>query len=423
MNKEILKEIIINQQKNITPKQNFVERTSYHQLTEYVRIPHAILVKGVRRCGKSTILNQLLQKHFSGQYYYLNFEDERLLSFDVLDFNALYEVFVELYGERKIFYFDEIQNVDGWETYVRRMQDLGYKFFLTGSNASLLSKEMGTKLTGRHVDIELFPFSFQEYLRFHHWDFSLDVRYDAKARGMLRKFYVKYLQEGGMPEFVQYEQEVLLKQVYEDILFRDIISRYDIKDVKALRELGLYLLTNMTRLFSFSKLKNILSLGSITTIKNYIGYLEDSYLLFTINQFSYSLKEQMANNKKAYVIDNGLANAIAFQFSKNQGQFLENLVFIELRRRNKEIYYYKTSNNLEVDFLLRRGSHIETLIQVAYSLHDEPTKKREIKALLKAMEETGLNEGLLLTDDCFDEYVMDDKKIIVKPVYIWLLEE
>lgn len=424
MKRDLLKEIIISQEDRRALRDHYIDRVQTPEIIKSFLTPHATVVMGVRRCGKSSLLNHLLQEHFPEQFFYLNFEDERLLKFDVADFNLLHEVFIELFGDRKIFYFDEIQNVDQWEIYIRRMQDSGYKFFLTGSNAALLSSEMGTKLTGRHLDIELFPFSFPEYLRFHHAEKTQYDFYQVKERGHLQKLYNQYLRQGGMPEYLQFPtQPNLLAQIYEDILFRDIVNRYEIKDVRALRELGLYLITNMARPFSYNKLKNCLDLGSVNTVKNYVEYLEKSYLLFTINQFSHSLNIQMTAPKKVYIIDNGMADHIAFQFSKNQGQFLENLVFTHLRRKHKAIFYYKTANNLEVDFAIMKGRGIDQLIQVSADLSHEKTKKRELDALLRAMEETGLNNALLVTDHLQEELKIAGKTITVIPAYQWLLQQ
>lgn len=424
MDREKLKEIVINQHKRTrTDQEFFINRQRYPQLSELLALPHAVVVMGVRRCGKSTLLNQFMQEHFNNQFFYLNFEDERLLSFTVNDFEMLYEIFVELFGERNVFYFDEIQNIDHWEMYVRRKQESGYKFFLTGSNASLLSKEMGTKLTGRHVDLELFPFSFFEYLQFHQWDTQEFDFYDSTLRGRLYHGYIQYLQQGGFPEFIKYLNPEILIQTYEDILFRDIVNRYEIKDIKSLRELALYLITNLAKPFSYTKLKNTLGFGSVNTVKNYIQYLEDSYLLFTINQFSYSLHEQAVNNKKVYVIDNGLADIISFQFSRNKGPFLENLVFLELRRRYSDICYYKTDHHQEIDFAILQGKKIEKLIQVSDDISIEKTRKREIGALVKALSETKLDQGLLLTDHHQETLKIDNKTIIIQPVYQWLLSK
>ena len=222
---------------------------------------------------------------------------------------------------------------------------------------------------------------------------------------------------------MKYQDATLLKRVYEDILYRDIVARYGIKQVKPLRELGLYLLSNIGGTFSYNNLKNVLGVGSMNTIKSYADFLENSYLIFLVSKFSYSLKEQFVALKKIYCIDNGLAESIAFQFSKNKGKFLENLVFLELRRKFSEIYYYKTANNLEVDFLVKSGKKDLRLIQVADHLDNEKTRQREVNALVKAMDELKLKSALILTEDTEEEIASEKKVITVKPIYKWLLGE
>ena len=344
-----------------------------------------------------------------------------MVDFAAEDFNSLYEVFLELYGEKKVFFFDEIQNVPKWETFVNRMQAKGCKFFLTGSNASLLSKELGTKLTGRNVNIELFPFSFVEFLAFNGFELSRNGMSLTSERAAIKKHFAEYLRHGGMPEYLKYQQPVLLKGVYDDILYRDIVARYGVKQVKPLRELGLYLISNFGTTFSYNNLKNVLGVRSMNTIKNYADFFENSYLIFLVRKFSFSLKDQLASLKKVYCIDNGLAESVAFQFSKNKGKFLENLVFLELRRKFSEIYYYKTSNDLEVDFLTKSGRKDIGLIQVADNLDSEKTKAREVKALLKAMDELKLKTALILTEDTEEDISQNGRSIAVKPIYKWLL--
>jgi len=422
MQKELLKEIICEQEKDRKKVDTGIPREILSTVLRYSAVPHAVIVSGLRRSGKSTLLNQVIAENYPDGVYYLNFEDERLVDFGVKDFDRLYEVFLELYGEKKVFFFDEIQNVSNWETFVRRMQSKGCKFFITGSNASLLSKELGTKLTGRNVPVELFPFSFKEFLAFKGFRPSRDDVLLTAERAILKKHFAEYLQHGGMPEYLKYQETILLKRVYEDILYRDIVARYGIKQVKPLRELGVYFLSNIGGMFSYNNLKNILGLGSMNTVKSYADYLEKSYLIFSINKFSYSLKEQFASGKKIYCIDNGLAESIAFQFSRNRGKFLENMVFIELRRRVSEIFYYKTKNNLEVDFLIKFGKKDIQLIQVTEHLSRDKTRQREITALEKAMDELGLSRGLILTYDTEGKIILQKKTIVVKPIYKWLLE-
>lgn len=421
MDKSLLKEIILEQKKYIDTLEEGTEREDLLKLKKLFKMPHTLVVAGIRRVGKSTLLVQIMRRFFLKESFYFNFEDERLLNFTTSDFNSLYELLVELFSQRKIFFLDEVQNVKAWEIFVRRMQDKGFKFFITGSNASLLSRELGTKLTGRYIPQVLYPFSFREFLSFKDYRFQEDSLYQTAERGQIKKLFSEYLENGGMPEYLKYQNQEVLKSVYEDILYRDIAVRYDIKETKSLRELALYFLSNLGTLFTYNALKKFLKLGSVNTVKSYVNYLENSFLIFTVNLFSYSLKQQTVAAKKVYCLDNGLANAIAFRFSQDREKFLENLVFVELKRRGEEVYYYKTKSNLEVDFLLRKGRTAKQVIQVAQKLSDIKTREREIKSLISALKELKLKQGLILTEDTEEEIEQEGKKIIVQPVYKWLL--
>ncbi len=422
MDKTRLKEVMLEQRKWQDALGAGIPRDALPTIRKYIPLPHAVVISGIRRVGKSTLLTQILRTFYPGGVYYFNFEDERLIDFTLDDFNRLYEVCLELLGEQKVFFFDEIQNIPKWELFVRRMQDSGFKFFITGSNASLLSKELATKLTGRSVTQPLYPFSFKEFLLFKGYDVSKDALLHSHERGIIKGWFNEYLRGGGMPEYLKYKDPVVLKKVYEDILYRDIVARYEIKDVKALRELGLYLLSNVAGLITYNSLKKFLHLGSANTVKSYADHMENSFLIFTTARFSYSLKQQFVAPKKVYCIDNGLVEAIAFQFSKNKGKFLENLVFLELKRRNKEVYYYKTANNREVDFILKEGERAFALLQVSESLADEKVRMRETGALIEAMDELKISHSMILTEDSEEEIHLKNRTITVKPVYKWLLE-
>jgi predicted AAA+ superfamily ATPase len=423
MNKSLLKEIVLEQEEDRRKKDIGIQRTALSVDLKYVPLPHAVVVSGVRRCGKSTLMNQVINRSYKKGVCYFSFEDERLVDFKVEDFNNLYEIFLELYGERQVFFFDEIQNAPNWEAFVRRMQDKGAKFFLTGSNAALLSRELGTKLTGRNVSIELLPFSFREFLVFKGFKLSKNTFFLTAERALLKKHFAEYLQHCGMPEYLKYRDDALLKRVYEDILYRDIVARYGIKQIKPLRELGLFLLSNIGNAFSYNNLKKVLGVGSMNTIKNFADYFENCYLIFLVKKFDYSLKKQFVAFKKIYCIDNGLAGAVAFQFSKNRGKYLENLVFLELRRRFPEIYYYNTKNGMEVDFLVKNRPRQLQLIQVTESLFDADVRKREITSLERAMEELKLKKSLVLTNDESEILKVKTRSIEVKPIYQWLLQE
>ncbi len=422
MKRDVLKSIILEQNQSIMSASLGLPRDRFSEIQRRLSGPAVVIITGVRRCGKSTVLARLLQTALKDRAYYLSFEEERLIKFTHEDFNTLYELFIELYGERKIICFDEIQNISGWEYFIRRMQDRGFKIFLTGSNATLLSQELGTKMTGRNIVIELFPFSYLECLDLKKIKYDANDLFDTPKRAILRKYFNEYLQYGGFPEFRVYEDPLYLQSLYDDILYRDIVARYEIKEIKALRELGLYLFSNIAQPFSYSKLQKLLGLGSMNTVKNYIHYFSNSYLLFELSRFSYSVKQQMASNKKIYCIDNGIMEAIDFQFSKNSGKYLENLVYMALRREKLDLFFYKTENGKEVDFLVREGRDIVQLIQVSENLTEDSTYQRETDALLKAMEETRLARALILTSDQEDEIKVEGKTIQVLPVYKWLLQ-
>ena len=421
MEKQLLREIILEQKDLMESLEPGTKRDALDTVRRYLALPHTVVISGIRRSGKSTLLRQIMGEFYNNDAYYFNFEDERLLNFGPQDFNVLYEVFLELFGEKKIFFFDEIQNVEHWETFVRRMQDYGHKFFITGSNASLLSRELGTKLTGRCVMVSLFPFSFREFLHFKGQDITFNTLSVTKGRSLAKRLFNEYLEHGGMPEYLKYKDTVVLKRTYDDILYKDIVVRHEIKAVKELRELSLYFMSNSGCIFSCNNLKNMLQLGSVNTVKSFTDYLENSFLLFTSNVFSFSLKKQFITQRKAYSIDNGIMNAISFQFSRNRGRFLENMVFVELKRRYEEVYYYRTKNGREVDFLVRHDKRNIILIQVTDSFSGAIVRQRETDALFAAMEELKVHKALILTDDNEETIRMKGKTLTVKPVYKWLI--
>ncbi len=420
MDKKLLREIIMEQKEVMAPLDTGTPRDALDAVEKYTSIPHTVVISGIRRSGKSTLLRQIMGKFYDKDVYYLSFEDERLLKFGHQDFNALYEVFMELFGEKKVFFFDEIQNVKNWEAFVRRMQDAGHKFFITGSNASLLSRELGTKLTGRCVNIALLPFSFKEFLHFKGQSVTKNTLSVTKGRSLVKRLFNEYVEYGGMPEYLKYRDPSILKRTYEDILYRDIAVRHEIKAVRELRELALYFMSNPGCVFSYNNLKNMLQLGSVNTVKSYVDYLEDSFLLFTANVFSFSLKKQFVTQRKAYCIDNGIMNSVSFRFSQNKGRFLENMVFVELQRRYNEVYYYKTNNGREVDFLVRQNKKNTMLIQVTESLAGEAVRQRETDALLDAMTELNVQKALILTDNQEETFKNKGKAVSVIPAYKYL---
>lgn len=420
--RQLLKGLILEQKKILQTEETGVPREKYDELMAHLPIPHALVIAGLRRAGKSTLLLQLIQKAYRGDVYYFNLEDERLVGFTAQDFNTLYEIMLELYGECAAFFLDEIQNIPEWERFVRRLQNEKIKFIITGSNASLLSKELGTKLTGRHVQIELFPYSFSEFLQYHKIKFNDQSYFITTERALIKKKFNEYMQFGGIPEYVTYQVPHILTALYENIIYKDIIVRYEIHSIRAFRELALYLMNNTGTRISYEKLKNALKLGSVNTVKNYIHYLENAYLIFTIDSYAYSILKKIVSQKKFYVVDTGLVHAVSTEFSRNTGKYLENIVFLGLRREYLSIHYYHTENNLEVDFIVQQGNKVVLLIQVCESLSNEKTRQRELAALIKAMEELGVKTGHILTLDESEEITLPDgKRIMVIPVYQWLL--
>lgn len=414
-----IKQVVIDQQPTILPP-HFIPRSAWKKVADQQNNNHIVVLSGIRRCGKSTLLQQLRQQSQENNYY-INFDDERLVKFVLEDFQNLLEIFIELYGVQKTFYFDEIQNIHGWERFVRRLHDSGNKIYITGSNATMFSRELGTRLTGRYVEINIYPFSFYETITFPKVDLT---RLKTIDRGKLKALYADYNQKGGFPEFRKYGQSIYLQTLYESIIYRDIVARYKINE-RAIRELAYYLASNITCDVSYNSLRKLLGLASTTTVSDYCTYLENSFLCFFINRFDPSLKKQMNYVKKVYFIDTALAKILGFGISENKGSLLENLVFMQLKRMGKEIYFHR--GKTECDFVIREGIKITSAIQVTVSLDNPATKKRELTGLLDAMEIYDLQEGYILTEneESMERHIYNGKKKVVNfiPVWKWLAKD
>lgn len=362
---------------------------------------HAFIISGIRRCGKSTVLQQI-NNTMKTKSIYLNFEDPRLAGFDISDLNRLHEI-----GKEKIvktYFFDEIQLVNQWEKFVRFRLDEGYRIFITGSNAAMLSKELGSRLTGRHVSKELFPFSYNEFITFAK---------QKKGKSSL----MKYLYGGGFPEYLKTEQQDILMQLFNDIIMRDIAIRYNIKNATLLQQIAVWLVTNTGKLVSGNSLKKIFGIKSSSTIMEYLSYFTDAYLFFFVSKFSYSHKVQAVNPKKVYCIDNGFINANSVSFSNDSGRMLENLVFLELRRRNYDIFYFNESK--ECDFVVFEKGKIKSVLQVCFQL-DEDNMDREVSALIEAMDYFNLKTAKIITVNQKDSLNLSGRSIVVEPFYEWI---
>ena len=397
-----------------------IEREKLADIEKAAGVPHAVIISGLRRVGKSTLLAQMAHRLGEDAFYYINFEDDRFLGFHAEDADDLYQMLVEIFGERKIFIIDEIQNIPGWEHFVRRFMDLGLKFYITGSNASLLSRELGTRLTGRYIPIELFPFSFTEYLKFQGEPIPDLTRMTTVERARLKAAMNTYLQAGGIPDALKYPELPLLRTLYDDVLYRDIATRHRIDAVTALKELAFYLISNPASLVSFNKLKEQLKLGSVNTISSYIDYMENSWLIFALTLYDFSVKRQQIAPKKIFCIDTGLSNTVGFNFSPNTGKLLENLVFLTLRRQTREVYYYTTPAGYEVDFYLPEKRQ---LIQVAQHLENPSTREREVRALEDAIKGLNVNNSLILSEANEPGFNINDVPVEVQSVAEWIIKE
>ena len=362
-----------------------------------------LIITGIRRCGKSTLMQQLISQ-LNRSVAFFNFEDPRIFGFETTDFVKLDEVI----GDNSLYYFfDEIQNVDSWEIYIRNLHDKQKVICVTGSNASLLSRELGTKLTGRNIQIELLPFSFKEYLSFK------KIKAEAAT-------FEQYLFEGGFPDYLKTANKEVLQQLFKDIVYRDIIVRHSVRNDKVLMSIALYLISNVGKEFSFTNIKNTFGVGSVNTVIDYISWFEDSYLLFTVPKFSWSLKSVAINPKKVYVIDTGFGDANSLSFSNDTGRLFENAVYLQLRRTYKELYYFREKG--ECDFVVKESNKVTNAIQVCTELSQE-TLPRELNGLVEALTFFDLEEGIIITMNQEDEIVQDEKKIHVIPAWKWFIPE
>lgn len=404
-------------------KKKYIMRETLASSKKILRTDLIKVIVGPRRAGKSVYSTLLLENE---DFAYLNFDDENLLKIE--DTDEIIKGITEVYPDSKYIFFDEIQNLKNWELFVNKLHRRGYNLLITGSNANLLSKELATALTGRHIPIKLFPFNFREFLKAKSFTYEKKEMVLPEIKGKVLNLLDKYLENGGYPEVVvkNLDTKTYLEPLFDSILLKDVVKRYRVKFSNEIYNLSLYLLNNFSSEFSFTKLKNIVGTGSVTTIQNYVRYLSETYLILPMNRFNFKVKEQIKAPKKVYLIDNGFIQAKSIQSSQSIGKKMENLIFAELVKRgyepNKNLFYYRTRNQKEIDFILKEGVKVKTLMQSFYSAHDLNSEKREINALIEASEELNCNNLLVITWDLEKRLKINRKFIKFLPLWKWLLE-
>lgn len=382
------------------------------------------VITGPRRAGKSVFAFLLLKGE---DFAYVNFDDEAL--FKPGNYDAVLAALLEVYPKSKYFLFDEIQNLDKWEVFVSKLHRRGYNLVLTGSNAHLLSSELATALTGRYAAVEILPFSFKEFLLARNCQHAQAQTYATpEAKAAFLGLLEQYLRQGGYPEVAtkNLDAKPYLETLFDSLLLKDVVKRFRVRYTQQIYDLAQYLMAHFAAEFSYTKLRNVLGLRSTATVEKYANYLEEAYLLYTLNRFSNKFKEQFKAPKKAYFVDTGLIMAKAFQMSPNSGRLMENAVFVELIRRgyapNDGIFYYKTRNNKEVDFILRKGTKIEGLIQVCLDIDSDGVRKREFGALIEAGDELDCSNFIVLSWDTEAREAVKGKDIQIAPLWKWMLQ-
>ncbi len=433
MDIELWKNIIIDQKQELNEILNISEIIKrdfpINEIKKSLNYPNIVAILGVRRAGKSTLARFTSKKL---KILAINFDDERLISLKAENLNDILIASQQLFGDIEFFLFDEIQNISGWELFVNRLRRTK-KVIITGSNANLLSGELSTHLTGRYIHFVLLPFSFKEVLQLKKFDIMNETSrsklvYSTSGKAKIIKELDEYMIKGGFPEYYKFGK-MIVRNIYSNIIEKDIIIRHRIKKINEFKDIARYLIGNFANLFTYTKLKKTFAIQDIHTIKKYIDYLQEAYIIFTIEKFSFKLKTQILSPKKIYAIDNGIIDVISTRITKDRGRLMENLVAIELLRRKlywnriDQICYWSDYNNHEIDFVLLKSGKIVQLIQVC-EIHDEKNiPDREVDNLLKASSELGCNKILIIswTYEAKKEY--KGKIIHFLPLWKWIFNK
>lgn len=414
----VIERVIDDQQSELAlysdDKRNYINRDGVDRKlllkSEMVQV-----ITGIRRCGKSTLAHLLLKNL---KYAYLNFDDERLSNITHHDLANIFEVLLSKYGPTQYLFFDEIQNIQKFELFLNRLKRKNYHIIITGSNAEMLSRELADRLTGRHLIYTLFPFSFKEYLIYN----SVDVsnRLDTEERAKLFRLMKDYCRDGGFAEtYLEPRKNQYLQSLYTTILMKDIVGRYSLKYPKHLKELAFYLMNNIGTKLSYNNLTKLFDFKSAHTIKNYLEYLEETYLFYQVLPFSKRIKHIIKRPKKIYAIDHAMIQAICSSACDNISLLMENIICIELLRRGNEVFYYD-ENGKEVDFIAKKDGEC-LIIQVAYSIADQTTKNREVDGALQAAESLKRNKAFIITWAEEGSVNLNGVEIIIIPLWKWLL--
>jgi len=421
MKREDISFVLFDQQRQFNEEKPIIKRELSKRALELIKLNLPLVITGVRRCGKSYLLKiikdelRLKEK----EYLYINFNDERFIDFSVEDFQKIIDFLNEQkYNEKCFLFIDEIQEVDNWEKWIDRIKE-SYKIVITGSNSKLLSSEISTILTGRSLSLMLTPLNFREFLgakkiSIENW------KMDLKKQAEIRSLFKDYLVNGGFPKHVLTGENIIIKELYEQILYRDIIERFSKSRTKVIKEISVSLLSNPSSLVSMRQISATTHIKNLGSVKSILDAFESSFLFFFVNKFDFSVKKQTQNPRKVYCIDNGFPVALGFRLSDDMGKLIENLTAVELKRKGKEVFYHSDKN--ECDFVIREGNKIAEAIQVCYNL-TEDNKGRETKGLIEVMERFKLKEGLILTYDQTDEFKIGTIRIKVLPVWKWLLDD
>ncbi len=413
-----------------------IPRQALRTIEEYMDARQIIAITGVRRCGKSTLLRQTInflvnEKGVTpSNILFLNLENPFFTAYrdDVVNLEVLFADYQKLADPKGRIYLllDELQYFKDWQVFVKSRYELSedIKFIISGSNSRLLSSDLITLLSGRTLPLTLHPFSFSEYLHAKQMEHTHNKLEILRQRHKIRRFCEDYLFEGGFPEVVLTDNTRLKKELLanyaKNILFQDIVPRFKIKKPNLVEKLFFYLASNIASLFTYNRLGKTVGISD-KTVKEYLSYFADAFLLFSVDSYAYSIRQQLRSPKKIYCIDNGMISSVAFGFSRNLGRYLENLIFLHFLRGQKHCFYYKTQNGREVDFLIADSSGPLALFQVSVSLQQPATRKREIRSLVEACNEIGQKQATLITVEEEEELSVDGINITIQPLWKFLL--